>query len=88
MASKCSSGCPTPGAHQTYGECVRSKGGRVLYANSAKGFDMTTERRWNRDLDAYRAARQEGLQPSGTSRAQVDAARAISDRSGTAYQAG
>lgn len=83
----CRTGCVTK-SHESYAACLRDAAPRVAYANSAGGWDLTTQKKWDRDLDAYRAARAEGLQPSGTSRAQVDAARAISDRSGAAYQAG
>lgn len=39
--SNCTSGCPTQD-HATWGECVRSKGLRVAYCQSAKGHDFTT----------------------------------------------
>lgn len=39
--SNCTSGCPTKD-HATWGECVRAKGLRVAYCNSAKGHDYTT----------------------------------------------
>lgn len=83
----CSTGCPTQD-HETYGQCMREKGGRVLYANSAKGFDATKEKAWNSELDLYRKARSEGIQPEGTTRAKVEAAMRISDMTGSAYQAG
>lgn len=82
----CRTGCLTKD-HQSYAACLKDGGARVLYANSAKGFDFSTEKKWNKDLDNYRAARAEGLQPSGTSPAQVEAARRISDSTGTAYTA-
>ena len=46
----CSSGCPTPGAHETWGECVRSKNTRVGWAASAAGRDLTTEKKWDAEL--------------------------------------
>lgn len=83
----CRTGCLTRD-HDSYASCLRAGAPRILYANSAKGFDMTTERKWNRDIDAYKAARAEGLQPAGTARHHVEAAKAISDATGSAYQAG
>lgn len=83
----CSTGCPTPGAHGSYGECMRSKGTKVAYANSAKNLDATQQKKWDRELDAYRAARAEGIQPSGTSMKKVEDAKRISDLTGTAFRA-
>lgn len=85
--SNCSSGCPTPGAHSSYGECMRSKGTRVAYCNSASGHDFTQQKRWDADLNAYREARAEGIQPASTSRSAVDNAVRISDKAGRAWDA-
>lgn len=83
----CTSGCATQD-HGSYGECLRSKRPKVAYANMAGGMDATRQKNWDRDLDAYRDARRQGIQPSGTDRASVDRAIAISNETGTAYQAG
>lgn len=45
----CSTGCPTQD-HQSWGECVRSKGLRVAWAASAKGLDLTREKKWDKEL--------------------------------------
>ena len=82
----CTTGCPTED-HATYGECMRSKNAKVAYCNSAGGSDYTTQKKWDRELDAYRDARKEGIQPSGTKMHQIEAAKAISDKTGTAYKA-
>ncbi|HKN44292.1 MAG TPA: hypothetical protein VJW23_10230 [Propionibacteriaceae bacterium] len=66
---------------------MKAKGLRIGYANSANGMDYSAQKRWDRDLDAYKDARAQGIQPSGTSRPQVEAALAISNTTGTAYQA-
>ena len=84
--SKCTSGCLTRD-HGSYAECLKAKTIKVAYCNSAGGFDLTKQKKWDRDLDAYRAARAEGLQPATTSRRDVDAARAVSDKTGKAFQA-
>lgn len=83
----CSSSCPTPGAHKTMGECLRSKGVKVAYANSAGGFDYSAQKTWDRNLDAYESARRQGIQPATTERRHVDAAVAASDQMGIAYEA-
>lgn len=82
----CTTGCTTKDC-ESYSACLRGKAPRVAYANSAGGYDLTTQKTWDRDLDAYRAARKEGIQPASTSRESVDRAIAISDATGTAYQA-
>jgi hypothetical protein len=85
-AMACTSNCPTQD-HRSWGECVRSKGLKIAYANSAGGMDLSAQKRWDKDLDAYRAARAQGIQPSGTSREQVERAVAISNETGSAFTA-
>ena len=84
----CTSGCPTPGAHANWGECLKAKGMRIAYAASASGQDKSAQDRFDRDLDFYAAARSEGIQPMGTKRHQVEHAFRESDKSGEAYDAG
>ncbi len=86
MGENCSASCLTRD-HETWGECVRGKGLKVGWANSAGGMDLTREKKWQADLDAYASARKEGIQPAGTNRQQVEDAKILSDLSGTAYQA-
>ena len=84
----CTSGCTTPGAHASWGECMRSKNTLISWAASASGQDKSTQDRYDRDLDFYASARSEGIQPMGTKRAQVEHAFRESDASGTAFDAG
>lgn len=79
--SRCACGCPTYGAH------LRSKNLRVGYARSAAGMDATTQKRWDAELEAYRDARSQGIQPAGTRMSQVRAALDASDASGSAFDA-
>lgn len=68
---RCSSACLTRD-HRTYGECIRAKGLQVSPAiNDSYG---TRQKAWDRDLDHYESAVNQGLQPEGTQRHQVDAA--------------
>ena len=83
----CTTGCATPGAHSSYGECMRSKGARVAYSNSANNWDYSSQKKWDRDLAAYSDARRQGIQPASTDRAAVDRAVAISNESGKAWDA-
>ena len=82
----CTSNCAT-NDHANWGECMRSKGLRIGYANSAGGSDLSTEKRWSADLDFYKSARAQGIQPASTQRESVQRALDISDLTGRAYDA-
>lgn len=82
--SNCRSGCPTQD-HATWGDCARDAGIRVGWSNSAKGLDLTREKRNQSELDFYKSARDAGIQPDGTSRAKVEFAMRASDRFGGRY---
>jgi hypothetical protein len=84
--SNCTTGCATQD-HSTYAECLRSKRTRVAYCNSANNMDYSTQKKWDRDLAAYKDARAQGIQPSGTDRAAVDRAVAMSNEVGKAWDA-
>lgn len=76
----CTSGCPTKD-HDSYGACLRAKGVRVAWADSANNRDYATEKRFAKTNEAYREARAAGLQPKGVDmtsirRATEDAANA------------
>lgn len=77
----CGAGCGT------FGECVRRKGLRIGFCRSAAGYDKTAEKAWHRELDFYKSARKQGVQPAGTKTAQIRHALDVSDRTGTAYDA-
>jgi hypothetical protein len=84
MGTKCSSGCKTRD-HASYGECIADKGVRTYGASVSKGFDGSTQKRWDGELAAYRAARAQGIQPDGTTRPKIEAALRASDAAGAAY---
>lgn len=79
--------CSAESPHPTFGACIRAKGLRIGYSRSAAGWDATREKAWTKDLDAYSAAKRQGVQPAGTSRRQVEAAMQASDMTGMAYGA-
>ncbi len=54
-------------------------------ANSGLISNGWTNKKWNSELDLYRKARAEGIQPDGTSRAQIEKAMEVSDKTGHAY---
>lgn len=78
----CTAGCKTQNC-ESYAACLRNKSAGIYMANSAKGFDLTAQRRWDANLDSYRAARKEGLQPATTAQRDIDAARRIADQTGS-----
>lgn len=49
--------------------------------------DQTTQKRWDKGLENYAAARKQGVQPAGTNPRLVEQAMQISDRRGTAFKA-
>ena len=80
QVSNCRTGCLTQD-HRSYGECLRDAGVGV-------NLRVTPRNTWDRDLHAYRTARDEGLQPDSTNRQDVEIAKAFSDKTGVAYDAG
>lgn len=78
----CSSGCPTPGAHKTFGECLRSKD-LQLSNLQAKAYHKYNDG----EIDAYADARRQGIQPETTKAADVTSAVMLSEATGVAYRA-
>lgn len=79
----CRSGCPTQD-HASWGECARAANLRVAYCGIGGG-DASEQKRWDSELDLYRAARRQGVQPDGTKAHQVQAALRASEAVGAAY---
>lgn len=72
ILNACRSGCPTPGIHLTYAECLRAAGTRVAYTNSVNGWDYSKQKRWDGELERYRTLSKSGLEPEGTTHRQMD----------------
>lgn len=68
--------------HGTWGDCIRSKD---ITLGDLSGRDAN--RQWDERLGAYRSARQAGLRPKTTKRADVEAAVKSSDATGVAFRA-
>ncbi|QIA28796.1 hypothetical protein [Streptomyces phage JXY1] len=79
--ARCSSACPTKD-HRTFGECMRSKGLQLNPNLSNTG----ATKAWDAELQAYRDARRQGVQPSGTTMDKINQAMEISDKTGVAYK--
>lgn len=81
----CRSGCPTKD-HGSWGECLRASNIQMNPGDAASGKPMTNKK-WDAELQAYRDARAQGIQPAGTSMAKIKQAVEISNKTGVAYQA-
>ncbi len=79
--TNCSTSCLTKD-HQTFGECMRAKN-LQLNPNLA---DTGRTKAWDGELEAYRNARRQGVQPAGTTKAKVEEAMRISDATGQAFK--
>jgi hypothetical protein len=81
--ANCSSSCLTKD-HATFGECVRGKRLNVGYCGQGGG-DATAQKKWDAELQAYRDARRQGIQPDGTTMPKIRKALEESDKHGAAY---
>lgn len=77
----CRSGCLTQD-HGTWGACARSA--RLQVAPIA---NIAPAKAWDAEVAAYKDARRQGVQPSGTTMKQVSDAMEISQRTGKAFNA-
>ena len=69
----------------------------VCFGCKAAGLQLSTgdahhgksmnNKKWNNELEAYREARSQGIQPAGTSMEKINEARRASDAMGKAYKA-
>jgi len=74
----CRSACPTQD-HATYGECCRNSGVRVAYTNSANGWDASKQKRWDGELERFRNMEAQGINPIGTTHAEMDRSERVVD---------
>lgn len=80
----CRTGCKTQD-HSSWGECLRDAGVRTYLASPSRGLDGTAQKDWDAELELYRKARREGIQPEGTTLNKVTEAMRKSDDAGMAY---
>lgn len=83
MGTRCTCGQ----GHKTFGACIRAKGLRIGWAASARGLDATEERNKERELELYRSARDQGIQPGSTRALSTRYALDISDELGKPFKA-
>jgi hypothetical protein len=67
---------------------MRAKNIRIAYCQSWNNFDYTRAKSNEKELAAYKRAREQGIQPAGTTMRSVRKALDASDQLGTAYNAG
>jgi len=75
----CTSACITK-SHYTFGECMRSKNLQV-----APIANLVASKAWDKELDEYRAAKAQGINPSSTRTKNIRDAVEISQRTGKAF---
>jgi hypothetical protein len=78
----CRTACPTPGSHASWGECARAANIQVGDLQNATG-----QKRWDKELNLYRSAREQGLQPATTRTADIHKALDVADKTGKAVTA-
>lgn len=90
----CTSGCPTPGLHASWGECARSKNLVVqsdAYTSTAlartPGAAMNLGQKWEAEMTEFPKAVAQGIMPEGTQLHQIRKAQATSKASGEAFRA-
>ena len=78
----CSSGCPTPGSHKSYGECLRAKSLQNMNVEAHEHNQSIY-----RQVDEYVDARREGMQPASVFKKDVDFAREVTKKTGVPFRA-
>ena len=81
--SNCRSGCPTQD-HANWGDFLRASNIQ-MNAGDAKHSAVTSSKKWDNRLQAYRDATAEGIEPRGTSWKAINEAKELSDKVGKAY---
>ena len=69
-----------------YDPCFGCKA-KTLQLSTGDAARDIPDKKWNSELQSYRDARAEGIQPAGTTRQHVEAARTASETLGKAYDA-
>jgi len=85
LGDNCRSGCKEKN-HESYVECLKASNLQINTGDAGRSESMTAKK-WDGELEAYRKARAEGIQPSGTTMKAINEAKAASDKLGAAYNA-
>lgn len=79
----CTSGCKSR-SHQTYGECLRANVPSVRNSTQSVSGLYAAEQRNAQEINEYKAARAQGIQPAGSKLHQIRAAVSASRKADAA----
>lgn len=83
--SNCTSSCKTQD-HESYGECLKQNTPMFMGVSPTKnGWDQDAVKRDEKELASYRSAIAQGIEPRSTRNKDIDAAVAISNDAGKAF---
>ena len=86
LGENCRSGCHTKD-HDSWIECLRASNININSGDAGRAEAPMTAKKWDAELQAYRDARAEGIQPAGTTMKAINEAKSASDKLGAAYNA-
>jgi hypothetical protein len=85
LGENCRSGCKEKN-HESYIECLQSANLQINAGDASRAESMS-QKKWDRELQSYRDARSQGIQPAGTSTQAIREAHEASEKLGKAYNA-
>jgi len=85
MENKCRSGCPTPGAHSSWGDCARAANVGIGAGETSPAF--IARKKWDTEIESYAYARSQGIQPASTQLQDIATAIDISQKTDKAFDA-
>lgn len=83
----CTSSCATQD-HRSYGECLKAKNVRPVALSSIDpSFGRDRQKAWDKELGYYEKVTSQGIQPAGTTTAQIAYAERASNEHQKPYRA-
>lgn len=81
--NSCRTGCPTQD-HANWGECLKQSGLQVNTgdANSSR---LMSQKKWDAELNAYKSAIDQGIEPASTNMKDIRGAVELSNLAGKAF---
>lgn len=79
----CRTGCLTKD-HASWGECLRAANMKIAYCGIGGG-DATGQKKWQAEINEYRAAAAQGIRPVTTKTRDIRAAVEQSNKTGVAF---
>jgi hypothetical protein len=81
----CRTGCPTQD-HANWGECLKASGLQVNTGDANSRRTMS-QKSWDAELNAYKSAIDQGIEPATTNMKDIRGAVELSNMAGTAFDA-